>query len=69
MLFFLIYILLFTDRKKKKKARMLWDLFLTIVRTSWVFLRSVLQTLLAWQGAPVDKKRKKIWMASPLCLL
>ena len=51
-----------------KKARMLWDLFLLIVGTSWVFPDSVIQTLLSWQGAPVGKKRKNIWIAAPLCL-
>ena len=51
-----------------KSAKMLWNLFLSIVGTSWVFLCSVLHTLLAWQGAAVGKKRKKIWMAAPLCL-
>ena len=47
---------------------MLWDLVLSIVGTSWVFPNSVLQMLLAWQGAPVGNKRKKIWMATPVCL-
>ena len=31
-----------------KIARMLWDIFLTIVRTSWAFSHFVLHTLLAW---------------------
>ena len=39
-----------------KIARMLWDLFLTIVGTSWVFLHSVIHTFLARQGVPVGKK-------------
>ena len=51
-----------------KKVRMLWDLFLSIVGTSWVFPDSVIQMLLSWQGAPVSKKRKNIWIAAPLCL-
>ena len=51
-----------------KKARMLWDLFLSIVGASWVFPDSVIQTLLSWQGALVGKKRKNIWIAAPLCL-
>ena len=51
-----------------KKAKMLWDLFLSIVGTSWVFPDSVIQTLLSWQGALVGKKRKNIWIAAPLCL-
>ena len=51
-----------------KKAKTLWDIFLSIVGTCWVFPHSVLHSLLAWQGAPMGKKRKKIWMAAPLCL-
>ena len=51
-----------------KTARMLWVLSLTIVGTTWVFLHSVRQTLLAWQGVHVGKKRKKIWMVAPSCL-
>ena len=51
-----------------KSAKMLWNLFLSIIGTSWVFPSSVLHTLLAWQGAVVDKKRKTIWLAAPLCL-
>ena len=51
-----------------KRAKTLWNLFLSVVGTSWVFLHSVLHVLLAWQGAAVGKKRKKIWMAAPLCL-
>ena len=51
-----------------KFAKMLWDLFLSIVGISWVFPHSVLHTLLAWQGAVVGKKRRKIWFAAPLCL-
>ena len=47
---------------------MLRELFLSIVGTSWVFPDSVIQTLLSWQGAPVGKKRKNIWLAAPLCL-
>ena len=51
-----------------KCAKMLWDLFLSIVGISWVFQHSVFYTLLAWQGASVGKKHKKIWLAAPLCL-
>ena len=39
-----------------KKTRMLWDLFLLIVGTSWVFPGLVIQTLRSWQGAPMCKK-------------
>ena len=51
-----------------KKVKMLWDLVLSIVGTRWVFPNSVIQTLLSWQGAPVGKKRKFVWMAAPVCL-
>ena len=51
-----------------KCAKMLWDLFLSIVWISWVFPQSVFHTLLAWQGAVMGKKRKKFWLAAPLCL-
>ena len=51
-----------------RSAKMLWDLLLSIVGISWVFPLSVLHTLLAWQGVAVGKKRKKIWIAAPLCL-
>ena len=43
-----------------KSAKMLWNLFLSIFGTSWVFRQSMLHTLLAWQGAAVGKKRKRI---------
>ena len=51
-----------------KLAKTLWNLFLSIVGISWVFPQSVLNNLLAWQGATVGKKRKRIWLAAPLCL-
>ena len=51
-----------------KFAKMLWDLLLSIVGISWVFPNTILHTLIAWQGAAVGKKRKKIWLAAPLCL-
>ena len=41
-------------------VKMLWNLFLSILGASWVFSRLVLHTLIAWQGAAVGKKRKKI---------
>ena len=52
----------------RRSAKMLRDLLLSIGGISWVFPRSVLHTLLAWQGITVGKKRKKIWTAAPLCL-
>ena len=51
-----------------KRAKMLWNLLLSIFGTSWVFPQTVLQTLLAWQGATVGNKRKRIWLAGPPCL-
>ena len=51
-----------------KFTKMLWDLILSIVGISWVFPQSVIHTLLAWQGAAVGKKRKKIWFAAQQCL-
>ena len=51
-----------------KKARMLWDLLLSIVGTRWVFPANIIQLLLSWQEAPVGKKRKNIWIAAPICL-
>ena len=51
-----------------KRAKTLWNLFLSVVGTSWVLPSSVLHTLLAWQRTAVGKKHKKIWLAAPLCL-
>ena len=42
-----------------KSAKILWNLFFSIVGTSWVFPHLVLHTILAWQGAVVGKKCKK----------
>ena len=50
------------------KAKMLWDLLLAITDTNWVFPHTVRQYLLAWQRACVGKKRKRVWMAAPLCI-
>ena len=47
---------------------MLWDLLLSIVDSNRVFPLAVQQSLLAWQGAKVGKKRKRVWMVAPLCL-
>ena len=52
-----------------KKVNTLWDLFLSIVGTNWVFLSSILHTLLAWQEAPVGKKHKKNMDGSTLVLV
>ena len=50
------------------RAKLLWDLLLAITEDNWVFPRTVRQLLLAWQSAGVGKKRKRVWMAAPLCL-
>ena len=50
------------------RAKMLWDLLLAITEANLVFPRTVRQLLLAWQSASVGKKRKRVWMAAPLCL-
>ena len=47
---------------------MLWDLLLAVTGFYWVFPRTVCQLLLTWQGASVGKKRKRVWMAAPLCI-
>ena len=51
-----------------KSAKMLWNFFLSIFGTSWVFPQTMIHTLLAWQGAAMGKKRKIIWLAAPLCI-
>ena len=42
------------------RAKTLWDLVLVIVGSIWVFPLTVKHSLPAWQGANVDKKRKRI---------
>ena len=50
------------------RAKMLWDLFLAIIDSNWVFPLTVRQLLLTWQSASVGKKRKRVLLAAPLCL-
>ena len=50
------------------RAKMSWDLFLAIADSNRVFPLTIRQFLLAWQSANVNKKRKRVWMAAPLCL-
>ena len=50
------------------RAKMLWDLLLAITEVNWVFPRTVRQLLIAWQSVSVGKKRKRVWLAAPLCL-
>ena len=50
------------------RAKILWDILLAITDFNWVFPRLVRQLLLAWQSVSVGKKRKRVWMAAPLCI-
>ena len=50
------------------RAKLLWDLLLVITNLHWVFPCTVRQLLLAWQSASIGKKRKRVWMAAPLCI-
>ena len=50
------------------RAKILWDILLAITGFNWVPPRSVRQFLLAWQSVSVGKKRKRVWMAAPLCI-
>ena len=47
------------------RARLLRDLFLAIVGSSWVVPLSVRQTLLAWQGTNIGKKMLENLDGSP----
>ena len=49
-------------------ARSLWNLF-SLFGVSWVLPSSVREALLGWLGSCVGKKRKKVWLSAPLCLL
>ena len=51
------------------RAKMLWELFLAIVGSSWVFSQTVRQTLLAWQSANVGKKTQENLDSSPSLLI
>ena len=50
------------------RAKLLWDFLLAITNLHWVFPCTVRQLLLAWQSASIGKKRKRVWMAAPLCI-
>ena len=51
-----------------EKTREVWMVFLSSFGVSWVFPRSVKETLLGWRGSFVGKKRKVAWQLGPLCL-
>ena len=48
--------------------RSLWNLLFSLFGMSWVLLYSIREVLLRWLGSCVGKKRKKVWLAVPLCL-
>ena len=51
-----------------ERTREMWTLLLSFFGVSWVFPRSVKETLIGWRGSFVDKKRKVVWLLGPLCL-
>ena len=51
------------------KAKVLWDLLLVLVGVSWVFPKSIRETLLSWCGTFVGKRHKKAWITTPLHFL
>ena len=50
------------------KARVLWELLFAIFEVNWVLPLSVRDTLLGCRGFNMDKKRRNVWKAAPLCL-
>ena len=46
----------------------LWALFLSLVGLSWVFPKTVKETLLSWKGSFIGKKRKNMWKYVPPCI-
>ena len=50
------------------KARFLWELVFAMFGVKWVLPLSARDTLLGWHDSFVGKKRRKTWMAAPLCL-
>ena len=48
------------------KARVLWELLLSLFEMCWVIHSIVRETLLGWHDSFVRRKRKKVWRATPL---
>ena len=48
------------------KTRVLWEMFFSLVRVSWVLPLLIREPLLNWNGLFVAKKRKKVWRVAPL---
>ena len=51
------------------KARMLWNVILTLFGVHWVLHSSVKGNLLGLHRSFVGKRREKAWRAAPLCLM
>ena len=51
-----------------ERTREVWTLLLSFFGVSWVFPRSVNETLIGWRGSFMGKKRKVTWLLGPLCL-
>ena len=50
------------------KAKVLWDLVFSLFGVNWVLPSAVSDTLLSWCVSFKDKKHRKIWWATTLCL-
>ena len=50
------------------KTIMLWELLFSLFGTFWMMLGSVRELLLSLKSVFLDKRRKKVWQAAPLCL-
>ena len=46
----------------------LWDIIFSLFGISWVFPKTVKETLLNWKGSFVGKKGSMIWKLIPLCI-
>ena len=47
---------------------MLWELLFALFSVTWVLPFSVRDTLSGWCGFNLDKKRRMVWKAAPLCI-
>ena len=50
------------------KARMSWEVLLSLLGVSWVLPSFVKETLLGWHDSFIGRKWKNVWEATPLCL-
>ncbi|KAI8552751.1 hypothetical protein RHMOL_Rhmol06G0291500 [Rhododendron molle] len=49
-----------------------WELWTTMISwfvIRWALSRNVMELLIAWKGAKVGKKRKRVWNLIPLSLM